>query len=73
MTLVLHEYILGMRVEVTTYRDSTNQILDWAENGQGRYVCLANVHMVMEAYEDATLRKVVNQADLVTPDGMPLV
>ncbi len=62
-----------MRVEVTTYRDSTNQILDWAGNDKGRYVCLANVHMVMEAYEDATLRKVVNQADLVTPDGMPLV
>ena len=73
MTLVPHETILGIQVEVTTYRESTNQILGWAENGQGRYVCLANVHMVMEAYEDATLRKVVNQADLVTPDGMPLV
>jgi N-acetylglucosaminyldiphosphoundecaprenol N-acetyl-beta-D-mannosaminyltransferase len=65
--------ILGMRVDVTSYRDVVKQILKWAVNGENRYVCVANVHMVMEAYQDATLRKVVNKADLVTPDGMPLV
>lgn len=34
---------------------------------------MANVHMVMEAYDDPAFRRVVNGADLVTPDGMPLV
>jgi N-acetylglucosaminyldiphosphoundecaprenol N-acetyl-beta-D-mannosaminyltransferase len=29
--------------------------------------------MVMEAYDDAEFRQIVNTADLVTPDGMPLV
>jgi N-acetylglucosaminyldiphosphoundecaprenol N-acetyl-beta-D-mannosaminyltransferase len=29
--------------------------------------------MVMEAYDDPGFRRVVNAADLVTPDGMPLV
>jgi transposase len=29
--------------------------------------------MVMEAYDDAEFRQIVNAADLVTPDGMPLV
>jgi N-acetylglucosaminyldiphosphoundecaprenol N-acetyl-beta-D-mannosaminyltransferase len=65
--------ILGMRVDPTSYRDVARQIIKWAVNGENRYVCVANVHMVMEAYEDATLRKIVNQADLVVPDGMPLV
>jgi len=73
MKSVFHERILGIRVDTTTYQESTSQILDWAVNGQSRYVCLANVHMVMEAYDSATLKKVLKQADLVTPDGMPLV
>ena len=34
---------------------------------------VANVHMVMEAYDDPAFREAVNRADLVTPDGMPLV
>lgn len=36
-------------------------------------MCLANVHMTMEAHDSAAFRRVVNQADLVCPDGMPLV
>ena len=73
MNSVFHEHILGVRVDTTTYQDSTSQILSWAVNGQSRYVCVTNVHLVMEAHDDAALRKIVNQADLVTPDGMPLV
>src|SRR3989304_4322525 len=38
-----------------------------------RYVCVATAHMVMEAYDSAEFREIVNGADLVTPDGMPLV
>jgi len=73
MTLFPHENILGIQVGVTTYKESISLILDWAVNGQSRYVCVANVHMVMEAYDDATFQNIVNQADLVVPDGMPVV
>lgn len=38
-----------------------------------RMVCAANVHMTMEAHDDLSFRAVVNSADLVLPDGMPLV
>ena len=34
---------------------------------------MANVHMIMEAHDDASFRVLVNRSDLVTPDGMPLV
>ena len=47
--------------------------MNWASSGQSRYVCAANVHMVMEGYDSRAFRDCVNQADLVTPDGMPLV
>jgi len=36
------------------------------------YVCVANVHMLLEAYDSIEFRKVVNSAYLVTPDGMPI-
>lgn len=65
--------ILGMRVDVTTYADATARVMDWARSGQGRYVCASNVHMVMETSDSAEFRDVVNGADLVTSDGVPLV
>jgi N-acetylglucosaminyldiphosphoundecaprenol N-acetyl-beta-D-mannosaminyltransferase len=66
-------FILGLGVDQTNYRSAVQGILDWALRGESRYVCVANVHMVMEAYDDAAFRQIVNAADLVTPDGMPLV
>jgi N-acetylglucosaminyldiphosphoundecaprenol N-acetyl-beta-D-mannosaminyltransferase len=68
-----HRYVLGMRVDATTYPDATERVLTWARAGESRYVCVATVHMVMEAYHSSEFRQIVNRADLVTPDGMPLV
>ncbi len=66
-------HILGMRVDATSYQDATRRILDWAQKQESRYVCVSNVHMTMESYDNPEFRTVVNSADLVTPDGMPLV
>jgi N-acetylglucosaminyldiphosphoundecaprenol N-acetyl-beta-D-mannosaminyltransferase len=48
-------------------------IVELAHGSSGGYVCVASVHMVMEAYDSESFRRVVNAARLVTPDGMPLV
>ena len=45
----------------------------WARNGESRYVCVATVNNVIEAYDDPDYGAVMEAADLVTPDGMPLV
>lgn len=68
-----HRHIVGMRVDATSYQDATDRILAWAATKTGKYVCASNVHMAMETYDRPTFAQVVNQADLVTPDGMPLV
>lgn len=68
-----HRHILGMRVDATSYQKATCQIIDWAKAAESRYVCAANVHMVMEAYDKQEFAQVVNRADLVAPDGKPLV
>jgi N-acetylglucosaminyldiphosphoundecaprenol N-acetyl-beta-D-mannosaminyltransferase len=36
-------------------------------------VCVATVHMLMEAFDDPAFQRIVNSADRVTPDGVPLV
>ncbi len=68
-----HRYILGTRVDLISLKEATARVIAWASQGESRYVCAANVHMVMEAYDSPKFRAVVNQADLVTSDGMPLV
>jgi N-acetylglucosaminyldiphosphoundecaprenol N-acetyl-beta-D-mannosaminyltransferase len=68
-----HRHIIDMRVDGTTYEDATTRIITWAKQAESKYVCVANVHMVMETYDSPTFAKIVNDADLVTPDGMPLV
>ncbi len=65
--------ILGVSVHPTSYQAAVSQITSWAKMKESRYVCAANVHMVMEAYDSPSFMQVVNDADLVTPDGMPLV
>jgi N-acetylglucosaminyldiphosphoundecaprenol N-acetyl-beta-D-mannosaminyltransferase len=65
--------ILGMRIDATSYEAATSQIITWAKANDSCYVCAANVHMVMEAFDDHDFRQVINSAALVTPDGMPLV
>lgn len=65
--------ILGVRLDPTSYSDASQRVLRWALGRESRYVCLANVHVTMESHDSADYRALVNAADLVTPDGMPLV
>jgi N-acetylglucosaminyldiphosphoundecaprenol N-acetyl-beta-D-mannosaminyltransferase len=66
-------YILGMRVDATSYAHAAREILGWAHKGESRYVCVATVNNVIEAYDDPAYGAIMEAADLVTPDGMPLV
>jgi N-acetylglucosaminyldiphosphoundecaprenol N-acetyl-beta-D-mannosaminyltransferase len=70
---VAARYVLGMRVDATSYQDAVERVTRWAGLRESRYVCVSNVHMVMEAYDDPEFQAAVNRADLVIPDGMPLV
>ncbi len=65
--------VLGMAVNPTSYDTACSEILDWQSNHQSKMVCVANVHLTMTAYDDPGYRAIINNADMVTPDGMPLV
>ncbi|CAN5700450.1 WecB/TagA/CpsF family glycosyltransferase [soil metagenome] len=66
-------HIVGMRVDGTSYDDAAGRVIEWSKAGESRYVCVASVNNVMNARDDASYRDIMNRADLVTPDGMPLV
>jgi len=66
-------YVLGMRVDGTSYRETAEAIADLVSAGDGGAVCVSTVHMVMEAFDDPEFQRIVNSADRVTPDGVPLV
>jgi N-acetylglucosaminyldiphosphoundecaprenol N-acetyl-beta-D-mannosaminyltransferase len=61
-----------MRVDATTYDDACSRILGWARAHESRYVCVASVNNVMRSADDPAFRSVMNDADLVVPDGAPL-
>jgi N-acetylglucosaminyldiphosphoundecaprenol N-acetyl-beta-D-mannosaminyltransferase len=65
--------VLDMRVDATSYEDASQRVVRWAQEKQSAYVCVASVHMVMEAFDSKAFQQVVNGAELVTPDGRPLV
>lgn len=66
-------FILGTRVDATSYADACDRIQAWATAKKSCYVVAANVHVVMTGYWQRSFQKVINGAALVTPDGMPLV
>ena len=64
--------IISFGVSVGPYREFVEQIVALGLGRSSAYVCVANVHMVIEAWRDADFAGIVNGADIVTPDGMPL-
>jgi N-acetylglucosaminyldiphosphoundecaprenol N-acetyl-beta-D-mannosaminyltransferase len=62
-----------MDLSEVDYQTATDQVAFWAARYESRYICAANVHMLMEAWDSKDFLQVVNRADMVAPDGMPLV
>jgi N-acetylglucosaminyldiphosphoundecaprenol N-acetyl-beta-D-mannosaminyltransferase len=69
----MNNFILGTRVDPTNYEEVTSRVMDWSRAGESRTVCVANVHVIMEAYDSSQFQGMINGSDIVTPDGMPLV
>jgi N-acetylglucosaminyldiphosphoundecaprenol N-acetyl-beta-D-mannosaminyltransferase len=44
-----------------------------ASTRKAHYICVTSVHGVIMAEDDPQVRRILNEADIATPDGMPLV
>ena len=65
--------VLGVGVSAINMASALTQLEAWIRTADRRYVCICNVHSVMECRRSPEVRHVFNQAGMVTPDGMPLV
>jgi len=65
--------VLGVWIDAVDPGRAVEAIEGWIARGERGYVCVSNVHTVMEARRDESLRAIVNAAELAVPDGMPLV
>jgi N-acetylglucosaminyldiphosphoundecaprenol N-acetyl-beta-D-mannosaminyltransferase len=65
--------IIGSPVTALTFDSQIEIMVDWANEHKSRFVCVANTHLLIEAQWRTDFAAVLQQADLVTPDRMPLV
>ncbi len=65
--------ILGVGVSAINMQQALDQMVCWIEQRGRVYIVVAPVHTVMESQFSADYRQLLNQADMITPDGMPLV
>lgn len=66
--------VLGVRVDAVQIQDVISQMERWiGESTKGRYVAATGMHGITEASHDPQFKTALKAADLVVPDGMPLV
>jgi N-acetylglucosaminyldiphosphoundecaprenol N-acetyl-beta-D-mannosaminyltransferase len=66
--------VLGVRVDAVQIPDAIARLEGWiAARDRSRFVAVTGMHGVTEAHRDRTFRRVLAAADMVVPDGMPLV
>ena len=70
-----HLFIKVINVPVTalSFDMQIDLMTKWAKARESRGIFVANVHMLVEAHQDPAFATIMQTADVVTPDGMPLV
>jgi N-acetylglucosaminyldiphosphoundecaprenol N-acetyl-beta-D-mannosaminyltransferase len=67
--------VLGVRVDAVQMPDAVARLRRWIDERQPvtRFVAVTGMHGIAESRQNEYFRKILNAADLVVPDGMPLV
>ena len=52
--------------------EAIHRIDSWAGARESRVVCICNVHSVVSGLDDADFRRIIDEADMATPDGWPV-
>ncbi len=65
--------LLNFPVSIGPYSQFLENIVSAAARKESNYTCVANVHMLIEAYKNPGFASIIKNADTVTPDGKPLV
>lgn len=65
--------VLGTTVDALNLDEAVGQIRQWMDDEvTGRYVCVTDVHCIMQSHRRPDVRSAYDSASLCVPDGMPL-
>lgn len=64
--------VLGVPIDVLGWDAALSRISTWAAARESRYVCICNSHSVVTAGQDAAFGRIIEAADMATPDGAPV-
>jgi N-acetylglucosaminyldiphosphoundecaprenol N-acetyl-beta-D-mannosaminyltransferase len=73
------QFVVSVGISKTSYAEVVDCCCAWAAERrvapplQAHYICVTSVHGIMLAKDDPLTATVFNQADIATPDGMPVV
>ena len=66
--------VLGVPVDAVQIRDVIARMEQWiGERASGHFIAVTGMHGITEAQRDPSFKQVLSSADMVVPDGMPLV
>lgn len=65
--------ILGCRVDLLTAPEAISGIKELIERGLPAHIITLNAEIVYQAQASQDLREIINNADLITPDGIGIV
>src|SRR5580693_4932876 len=65
--------VLGVGISAINLDRAVATIDRWIDRREHHYVCVTGVHGVMESQRSPDLKRIHNDAGMVTPDGMPMV
>jgi N-acetylglucosaminyldiphosphoundecaprenol N-acetyl-beta-D-mannosaminyltransferase len=68
-----HMRLMGAPVGVVTEAHAVQAIIDAAEAGQGHWTITANLDHIRRYHRNPVERELIDEADLVVADGMPLI
>lgn len=66
--------VLGVRVDAVQIPEVVSRMEAWIQRRDAcRYIAVTDMHSLMQAQHSASFKKILENADLVVPDGYPLV
>ena len=65
--------VVSLFPDVVDHEAAVERVAALVQRDRGGYVCFSTVHMIMESHDSPEFGAIVNAADVIVPDGMPIV
>jgi N-acetylglucosaminyldiphosphoundecaprenol N-acetyl-beta-D-mannosaminyltransferase len=64
--------LVCIKFSLGSYKSFVDELILLAREKRSSYACVAGVHIMAESYKSAQYAAIINNADIVTPDGQPI-